>query len=120
MKMNSIARIMTLALMAGIAGCFGTSLALAEAENAASSSAQMDTKPGPAYATVDGNVSKIEGAVYTIQSQSSGYQNMGGTVNVSETRVYVGKDTLKIGGEKKVGDKIRAEVTQDGFANSIQ
>ena len=40
--------------------------------------------------------------------------------NSNEVRVFVGKDTKKISGEKRVGDKIRAELTQGGFANSIQ
>jgi hypothetical protein len=43
----------------------------------------MDTAPGPAYTTVDGKITKIEGAVYTIQSESTGYQNLGGTTNFS-------------------------------------
>ncbi len=84
------------------------------------SAAQMDTAPGPAYTTVDGKITKIDGSVYTIQSQSTGYQNLGGTTNVSEMKIYVGQETKKLHGEKKVGDKVRAEITRGGFANSIQ
>ena len=48
------------------------------------------------------------------------YQNLGSTTNINEVRIRVGKDTKKLHGDKKVGDKIRAEVTHGGFANSIQ
>lgn len=81
---------------------------------------QMDTAPGPAYITVDGKISKIDGSVYTIQSESTGYQNLGTTKNVSETKIYVSKETKKVHGDKKVGDKVRAEITRGGFANSLQ
>ncbi|HKC93783.1 MAG TPA: hypothetical protein VKB81_07155 [Nitrospira sp.] len=82
--------------------------------------AQLDTAPGPAYTTVDGKVTKIEGSVYTIQSESTGYQNLSSSTNVSEMKIYVGQQTKKLHGEKKVGDKVRAEITRGGFANSIQ
>lgn len=84
------------------------------------SAAQMDTAPGPAFTTVDGKITKIEGSVYTIQSESTGYQNYGSTTNVSEMKIYVGQQTKKLHGEKKVGDKVRAEITRGGFANSLQ
>ena len=80
----------------------------------------MDTAPGPAFTTVDGKITKIEGSVYTIQSELTGYQNLGGTTNVSEMKIYVGQQTKKLRGDKKVGDKVRAEITRGGFANSIQ
>jgi hypothetical protein len=41
-------------------------------------------------------------------------------MKADEVRVYVSKETKKLNGEKKVGDRIRAEVTRGGFANSIQ
>ena len=81
---------------------------------------QMDTAPGPAFTTVDGKITKIEGPVYTIQSESTGYQNYGSTTNVSELKIYVGQQTKRLHGDKKVGDKVRAEITRGGFANSIQ
>jgi hypothetical protein len=83
-------------------------------------SAKMDSAPGPAFTTVDGTITKIEGSVYTIQSESTGYQNFGNTTNVSEMKIYVGQQTKKLHGDKKVGDKVRAEITRGGFANSIQ
>lgn len=81
---------------------------------------QMDTAPGLAFTTVDGKITKIEGSVYTIQSESTGYQNLGSTTNVTELKIYVGQQTKKLHGEKKVGDKVRAEITRGGFANSLQ
>ena len=80
----------------------------------------MDTAPGPAFTTVDGKIMKIEGSVYTIQSESTGYQNQGSTTNVSEMKIYVDQQTKKLHGDKKVGDQVRAEITRGGFANSIQ
>ena len=82
--------------------------------------AAIDTAPGPAFTTVDGKITKIEGSVYTIQTESTGYQNQGSTTNVSQMKIYVGQQTMKVRGDKKVGDKIRAEITRGGFANSIQ
>ncbi|HKT36687.1 MAG TPA: hypothetical protein VJR03_17810 [Nitrospira sp.] len=81
---------------------------------------KMDTGPGPAFTTIDGKITKIDGSVYTIQSESTGYQNLSGTTNVSEMKIYVGHQTKKLNGDKKVGDKVRAEITRGGFANSIQ
>jgi len=86
----------------------------------ASADGRMDTAPGPAYTTIDGKVTKIEGSVYTIQTESTGYQNLGATTNVSEMKIYVSQQTKKLHGDKKVGDKVRAEITRGGFANSIQ
>src|SRR5262245_22526849 len=80
----------------------------------------MDTEPGPAYATIDGKIIKIEGSVYTVQTETTGYQNMGSGKIVQETKMYVSDQTKKLHGNKKVGDKVRAELTRGGFANSIQ
>lgn len=121
MKMNHLKRIMTVTLVAGIASCFSASLVLAEADfvpSANRKAAELDTNPGPAFTTIDGKVSKIEGNVYVVEGPA--YNAIGGGAHANEVRVYVGKDTKKISGEKKVGDKIRAELTQGGFANSIQ
>jgi hypothetical protein len=96
------------------------SVAVGEAATEASDTMAMDTAPGPAFTTVDGKITKIEGSVYTIQSESTGYQNYGSTTNLSEMKIYVGRQTKKLHGDKKVGDKVRAEITRGGFANSIQ
>jgi hypothetical protein len=119
MRASDMKRIMTLTLT--IAGFVGTSLALAGEQQPVKEQTpvqQMDTAPGPAHLTVDGQVTKIEGEVYTVQSASAGYLDSG--IKQNEIRMYVGQGTKKINGDKKVGDKIRAEVTFGGFANSIQ
>ncbi|MEQ1793337.1 MAG: hypothetical protein ABL970_04020 [Nitrospira sp.] len=121
MKTNAMKHMVTVALTLGMAGCFTASLALAEAEFAPTSTSkpvELDTKPGPAFTTIDGKVSKIEGNIYVVEGPA--YNAIGGGANSNEVRVFVGKDTKKISGEKRVGDKIRAELTQGGFANSIQ
>src|SRR5215472_439090 len=114
--MKPFKSIMSMTLMFSAVMYVGVDFAFADDRDAM----QMDTAPGPAYTTVDGKVTKIEGPVYTIQTESRGYQNYGTSKNVSETKIYVGRETKKIHGDKKVGDKVRAEVTRDGFANSIQ
>ena len=121
MRASDMTRIMAVTLTITAAGLAGTSLALAENQEPAQEQApvqQMDTAPGPAHLTVDGRVTKIEGEVYTVQSASAGYLDSG--MKQNEICVYVGRETKKINGDKKVGDKIRAEVTRGGFANSIQ
>jgi hypothetical protein len=68
-----------------------------------------DTKPGPAFQTVDGKLNKIDGNIYVVEDYSG-----------KEMRLYVSKDTKKVRGEKKPGDSIRAEITKGWHANSIQ
>ena len=111
--MNRLIRLMSMSLMCAAVMYVG-------AASAGMDAAQMDTAPGPAFTTVDGKITKIEGSVYTIQSESTGYQNLSSSTNVSEMKIYVGQQTKKLHGEKKVGDKVRAEITRGGFANSIQ
>ncbi|MCC6139693.1 MAG: hypothetical protein IT389_03655 [Nitrospira sp.] len=121
MKMTRMNALMTVALAAGVAGMFSLTPVWAETEYVSSPSPktqELDTKPGPAFTTIDGKVSKIEGNVYVVEGPA--YNAIGGGANSNEVRVFVGKDTKKISGEKRVGDKIRAELTQGGFANSIQ
>jgi hypothetical protein len=114
--MNRHKNIMVITLMC-TALMFG---GLAQAATDARNAPQMDTAPGPAFTTVDGKITKIEGSVYTIESESTGYQNYGSTTNVSEMKIFVSGQTKKLHGEKKVGDKVRAEITRGGFANSLQ
>ncbi len=106
MRISDMARMMALTLTITAAGLAGSSFALAENQDAV----KLDTAPGPAHTTIDGKVTKIEEEVYTVQS----------SYPEKEIRVYVGRETKKLKGDKKVGDKIRAEVTYGGFANSIQ
>lgn len=112
--MKQLANIVAIALV------FTAVMAIGVAGASELDSTAMDTAPGPAFTTVDGKITKIEGSVYTIQSESTGYQNQGSTTNVSEMKIRVGQQTKKLHGDKKVGDKVRAEITRGGFANSIQ
>lgn len=43
-----------------------------------------------------GQILKIQGSVYTIQSESTGYQNLGNTTTVSKMKIYVGQQTRKL------------------------
>jgi hypothetical protein len=79
--------------------------------------AKLDSKPGPAFQTIQGKVKSIEGNVYVVEQSVDNYR--GETVS-NDVQVYVGKETKLLHGNKKVGDKIRAEVTKGGFANAIQ
>src|SRR5262245_60061293 len=113
--MKQLKSIMSLTLLCTAVMCGGVACAVMDGRGG-----QLDTAPGPAFTTVDGKITKIEGSVYTIQSESTGYQNLGSTTNFSEMKIYVGQKTKKLHGDKKVGDKVRAEITRGGFANSIQ
>lgn len=93
---------------AAVAAVFGVSLAMAGSQQGQKSQ-QMDSKPGPAFQTIDGKVQNIDGEVYTVEDY-----------NGNQVRLVVGKDTKKLRGDKKIGDRVRAEVTRGGFANSIQ
>ena len=68
-----------------------------------------DTSEGPAFRTVSGKVTKIDGPYYDVEEYSG---NM--------VRLHVNNKTIKINGDKKAGDSIRAEITRGGHANSIQ
>jgi len=92
---------------------FGTSVVSAETAMVGT----LDSKPGPAYQMIQGKLADIEGNVYVVEQSVDNYR--GETVTES-VRVYVGKDTKRLTGAKKVGDKIRVEVTKGGFANAIQ
>ena len=70
---------------------------------------QHDQKPGPAWKMVGGTVKHIKGDVYTVEDYEG-----------NQVQLYVGQETKKIRGTKKVGDTVRAEITRGGYANSIQ
>lgn len=122
MRSFEITRMLVLTLAITIVGMTGGSFALADNPQ----TEKLDTVPGLTHEIIDGEVIKIDGAVYTLRSgysdngSASQARAWGGSLTQKEVRVYVGKETKKIKGEKKVGDKIRAEVTFGGFANSIQ
>ncbi len=70
---------------------------------------QSTPRPGPAWKTIGGTVTRIKGEVYTVEDYDG-----------NQFHLYVSRDTKHLRGQKKVGDRVRAEITRDGFANSIQ
>ena len=125
MRASDMNRMMVVTVAVALAGLAAGSVALAENQDSTQQpaqqqqAAQLDTAPGPSHETIYGTVTKIEGEVYTVQ-QPAANEYVSSGVKADEVRVRVSKETKKIGGEKKVGDRIRAEVTRGGFANSIQ
>jgi hypothetical protein len=70
---------------------------------------QHDQKPGPAWRTIGGTLKQIKGDMYTVEDYEG-----------NQVQLYVGRDTKHLRGAKKIGDRVRAEITHGGFANSIQ
>ena len=68
-----------------------------------------DQKPGPAWRTIGGTVKQITGDLYTVEDYEG-----------NQVQLYIGQETKRVRGNKKVGDTVRAEITRGGFANSIQ
>ena len=66
-------------------------------------------KPGPAWKTIGGTIKHIKGDVYTVEDYEG-----------NEVRLHISRETKRLRGSKKVGDRVRAEITHSGFANSIQ
>lgn len=70
---------------------------------------QSTPQPGPAWKTIGGTVKQIQGDIYVVEDYEG-----------NQVQLYVSRDTKRLRGQKKVGDRVRAEITRDGFANSIQ
>jgi len=68
-----------------------------------------NNRPGPAWRTIGGTVKHMKDTVYTIEDYEG-----------NQVQLFVSRETKQLGGRKKVGDHVRAEITQSGFANSIQ
>ena len=68
-----------------------------------------ERKPGPAWKTIGGTVKHIKGDVYTVEDYEG-----------NQVQLYISRETKQLRGNKKVGDRVRAEITHNGFANSIQ
>ena len=106
-------KLMGLALAAAVATVFGAGVVLAETATVAN----LDSKPGPAYQTIQGKLKTIDGNTYVVEQSVDNYR---GESVTEEVRVYVGKETKHLTGNKRIGDKIRVEITKGGFANAIQ
>ncbi|MGE0469199.1 MAG: hypothetical protein Nkreftii_002036 [Candidatus Nitrospira kreftii] len=70
---------------------------------------QSNNKPGPAWRTIGGTVKHMKDTMYTIEDYDG-----------NQVQLFVSRETKQMGGRKKVGDHVRAEITHSGFANSIQ
>ncbi len=70
---------------------------------------RSDRKPGPAWRTIGGTIKHIKGDVYTVEDYEG-----------NQVQLYISRETKQLRGNKKVGDRVRAEITHSGFANSIQ
>ncbi|MBX3329186.1 MAG: hypothetical protein KF722_02200 [Nitrospira sp.] len=68
-----------------------------------------DRKPGPAWKTISGTITHIKGDVYTVEDYEG-----------NRVQLYTNRETKQLRGSKKIGDRVRAEITHSGFANSIQ
>lgn len=104
-------KLMIAVAMAALLGAGAVSAEMLAAEG------QLDTQPGPAFQMIQGKVKSIEGNVYVVEQSVDNYR---GEAVSNDVRLYVGNETKRLRGNKKVGDKIRAEVTRGGFANTIQ
>lgn len=103
-----------LAFACGTVACSGTMGGSSSMTTSASSMSTepvnpTDSSPGPAFRTVSGKVVKVDGEYYDVEEYTG-----------NRVRLMVGSKTVMINGSKKVGDKIRAEITQGGYANSVQ
>ncbi len=70
---------------------------------------QSDRHPGPAWRTISGTIKHIKGEVYTVEDYEG-----------NQIQLYISRETKYLRGTKKAGDRVRAEITQSSFANSIQ
>lgn len=70
---------------------------------------QSTPRPGPAWKTIGGTIKHIKGDAYTVEDYEG-----------NQVQLYISRETKLLRGHKKVGDRVRAEITRDGFANSIQ
>ncbi len=68
-----------------------------------------DRKPGPAWKTIGGTITHIKGDVYTVEDYEG-----------NQVQLYISRETKQLRGSKKVGDRVRAEITHGSFVNSIQ
>ena len=96
-------------------GAYSSAAAAAEVVVATRETASLSTtdlsdrKPGPAWKTIGGTIKHIKGDVYTVEDYEG-----------NQVRLYTRRETKQLRGGKQVGDRVRAEITHGGFANSIQ
>lgn len=84
-------------------------VASARETTAPSTADPSDRKPGQAWKTIGGTIKHIKGNVYTVEDYEG-----------NQVQLHISRETKQLRGSKKVGDRVRAEITHSGFANSIQ
>ena len=106
-------KLMGVMVMAAAGALLGAGLLSAETMEMA----KLDSQPGPAFQVIQGKLKSMEGNIYVVEQSVDNYR--GESVS-NDVRLYVGKETKRLHGNKKIGDTVRAEVTQGGFANTLQ
>lgn len=96
------------AAVLALAGILGFGLVASAQAGSSDSERKVEAKPVP-WQTVDGKLVKVDGEFYVIEDN-----------NGNELRLHVSKETTQLGGAKKPGDKVRAEITKGMHALSIQ
>lgn len=61
------------------------------------------------FKTIDGMLLKIEGQTFLLLDRAG-----------KENQIHVDKSTKRLGREKRPGDMVRAQITENGYAISIQ
>ena len=103
-----------LAFGLGALGCSGASGDYSRPSSMSSAHSRgpampTDTSTGPAHRMVSGKLVKIKGPYYDVVEYTG-----------ARMRLHVSNKTVMINGKKKVGDRVRVEITKGGHANSIQ
>ena len=94
----------------GVYSAAATEMAVPSTRETPSHSADLsDRKPGPAWKTIGGTIKHMKSDVYTVEDYEG-----------NQVQLYISRETKQLRGSKKVGDRVRAEITRGGFANSIQ
>jgi len=92
------------------AAAAATKLTASTSDTPSSSTADLsERRPGPAWKTIGGTLKYIKGDVYTVEDYEG-----------NQVQLHVSRETKHLRGNKKVGDRVRAEITHSGFVNSIQ
>ena len=91
------------------AAAAATDVVASARETTSSTAGPLDRKPGPAWKTIGGTIKHMKRDVYTVEDYEG-----------NQVQLYISRETKQLGGSKKVGDRVRAEITHSRFANSIQ
>lgn len=104
-------RLKTILIMCAISSCVGLGVTahVYGSELVTDLGKGMDIRAAKNSQLVDGRILKIDGEYYTLMDKAG-----------KEVRVQVDSETQKMGGAKRSGDMIQAEITNGGRAIAIQ